>query len=171
MKIIKSKKITLFQTKMLISDIETYEHIVFVGEKTFRLFDSYYFADVDGEFAGVLCINRFGSWTKFGPFVLRKKFQGKGIGSKLFAYAVNHESGNLYVGSSNPAVLKLVTKHEFTKCLSYKDIPWQVRLIYLKMSWYVVRSFETVEFLKELVRKKRVYPARGRLRHFYKLQT
>ena len=153
----------------IITETKHFPNQIYVGPKTWASFDGHYCAYVDNNFSGILAVNRFSNWVKLGPLVVLSRYHGKGIGTKLVKTAIKEENKHkqIYLASANPAVWKIVGKLCFVQYKNISDLPWSVKLIYTIMSLKVLVQGEFLEFIKELIRKKRVFTNSSHHQHFF----
>lgn len=153
---IKSQKPKRDDISQLVKDTKNFPFLTYVGRRTWRSFDGYYAAYVDNSFAGVMTVNKFGGWTKLGPLVVLSKFHGRGVATALVKKAIATEKGNIYLASANPAVWKIAQNIGMLEKFNWLNLPHPIRLIYLKLSFNVVRCGEFIPFVKEMLRKQRL---------------
>lgn len=140
----------------VVQDTKNFPFLTYIGPRTWRSFDGYYSAYVDNMFAGVLAINRVGNWTKLGPLVILSKSHGKGVATALVKKAVATEKGCIYLASANAKVWKIAQNVGMIEKFNWLNLPFPVRIIYLRLSLNVVRCGEFIQFLNELLRKQKM---------------
>ena len=161
------EKLTSDEKLKVMEATKLFENLVYVGWNTWDHFDWIYKIYINNNFAGVCAVNTFQSYAKMGPLVLLPTFHGKGLGKKLVTTIVEREKQkhNLYIGNSNLKVWHIADGLDFVE-RSTSSIPYQVKIIYVKMSLIVLREGEFIPFLKELMRKLKRFPHREKLKHF-----
>lgn len=155
-KIIQGKPLSPSEKKLIIQATKAYENLVYVGPKTWELFDMLYKLYDDDVFVGVCAVNIGGSYAKIGPLCLLSQYHGKGMGKKLVRHIVEdlRSKYNLYLASSNPAVWHIANGLGLKQDNALLHIPLSVIWIYMKMSYYVWKASEVITFCKEFKRKK-----------------
>lgn len=130
-------------------------------DKRWSSFSSTYVADVGNQFAGVCATIKLKEWVKLGPFVILDEFQGNGFGSKLLNHTAEELYGEkLFIGSSNPAVWRMVERLDFTR-VTFVDLPNDVKLYFLQ---YIFKNLSVV-FLLDAI-KKNLFSKRGEYKTF-----
>ena len=162
---IKSQMPSAGDISKIVADTKNFPYLTYVGLRSWRLFDGYYSAYLDGSFAGVLAVNKIGSWVKLGPLVILAKFHGKGVATALIKKALILEKGRIYLASANPSVWKIAQKLGFQESFTWITTPLAVKMIYLKMSVRVLLCGDALLFIKEVFRKQRLANVHNH-RHF-----
>jgi hypothetical protein len=154
------RKLTNTEILLINADTRMYPDLTYVSPKLWQTFSDHYILFVNDEFAGVCATIKLSHWIKLGPLVLRSHFHNKGFGTKLFQKIIfAHPNTNLYIGSSNFAVWKIVVKNQFTQ-VQLLALPTEVR-------YYLITTlirFINPKFLFEAVRKTILY---GKHRYGY----
>ncbi|PIR88366.1 MAG: hypothetical protein COU09_02640 [Candidatus Harrisonbacteria bacterium CG10_big_fil_rev_8_21_14_0_10_44_23] len=162
---IKSQTPTIEDIAQVVTDTKDFPFLTYVGPRTWRFFDGYYAACEDNVFAGVLAVNRFGGWSKLGSLAVLSKFHGKVVATALIKKAVATEKGKVFRASANPKVWKIAENIGMVEKYNWLNLPFSVRLIYLKLSLNVVLCGEFMQFIKELQRKQKLANVHNH-RHF-----
>src|SRR3989344_6619851 len=110
---IKSQMPSAGDISKIVADTKNFPYLTYVGPRSWRSFDGYYSAYLDGSFAGVLAVNKFETWSKLGPLAVLAKFHGKGVATALVKQAMQSEKTNIYLASANPNVWKIAQKLAF----------------------------------------------------------
>ena len=153
---IKSQTPTIEDIVKVVADTKNFPYLTYIGPRTWRSFDGYYAAYVDNVFAGVLAVNKFCGWAKLGPFAVLSKFHGKGVATALVKKAVATEKGNIYLASANPKVWKIAQNVGMVEKDNWLNLPLPIRLIYLRLSFNVVRCGDFIPFAREVLRKQKL---------------
>ncbi len=166
--VIKKEPLSFQEVSLILDATKHFPHLVYVGPRTWSRFDNIYKIYDGGSFSGVCAVNTKGRYAKIGPFVLLPHMHGKGLGKALFQKIVNdfRSSHYLYVASSNHAVIHITERVGFIEYNNLLNIPFQIWIIYQKMSWKVLWAGEFPSFIQELMRKTKM-AKRERLRHYY----
>src|SRR3989344_361375 len=162
---IKSQTPTVQDIAQVVADTKSFPFLTYIGPRTWRSFDGYYAAYEDNVFAGVLAVNKFDGWIKLGPLVVLSKFHGKGVATALVKKAVTTEKGNIYLASANPKVWKITQKLGMVEKYNWLNLPLPIRLIYLRLSFNVVRCGDFIPFAREVLRKQKLADVHN-YRHF-----
>ena len=164
---IKFQTPTVEDIAQVVADTKDFPFLTYVGPRSWRSFDGYYSAYIDGSFAGVLAVNRFGAWAKLGPLAVLSKFHGKGVATALVKKAVATEKGNVYLASANPKVWKIAERLGFIERYSWLNLPLAIRICYLKISMIALFHGAMVSYVKEAWRKQKLADIHHH-RHFVK---
>jgi hypothetical protein len=134
---------------LIIEEIKKFPNPVTIRRSWQRL-NEVYVAVNDKELAGVCGITKLKDWTKVGPFVVFEKYQNQGLGKKIFtAVLKDYPSSNLYVGSRNLAVARIVEKSGFYE-VKPRNLPTDIKICIIR---HILENL-SIEYLKELIRKK-----------------
>lgn len=95
---IKKRILTNREIQILIKEVEKFSAPFYVKEKVWKSFKDCYILMISKKFAGVFIIDKFNNWIKLGPFVILRKFHGKGLGTKIFQYLLkDNKSKKLFL--------------------------------------------------------------------------
>lgn len=150
----------------LVRQLLNFPHVGWMSASGWRKAGNVYVATEKQEFVGVCRFVILPHWTKLGPFIIVRKFQGKGYGKQLLKHVIDDLVGhNLYIGSSSPAVDALSLKNGFKRESNYFRIPWEIQK-YL-ISYFFERLNDT--FIRDQL-KKQLTQIKGKP-YFYYLKT
>ena len=139
--VIKDEKLTDKEIARLTKRIVVSEHIVYIKHNFFQNLKAKK-AYVNKQFAGVCClaiINK--KLNKIGPMIVLEDFEGMGIASRLLKETIDqHKDVDLFIHSSNPAMIKVINKYKFTKIDGFRNLPLAV-VTYL-LSGHILRNMD-----------------------------
>ena len=136
---------------ILVEQLRRFPHIGFINARLWRTFQHTYVATVNGDFVGVCVAFPLKRWTKIGPLVIRKQYQGRKYGKTLLTYVVKElNQNNLFIGSSNPKVCAIAKDIGFRQKTSFFHIPFEIQRYLLA---YLFTRF-SLEYLLDAMKKK-----------------
>jgi GNAT superfamily N-acetyltransferase len=142
------------EIELLEMEMKSFPDIGFLGARMWKKFGKCYVVTVDDTFAGVCAAIPLHSWVKMGPLIVLRKFQGKGLGKQLVqAVVLKHKGKKLYIGSSNPHVVRIVAKLNFKKESNFFKLPYELQLYQLK---YLIERL-SLKFLIDAIQKRVKY--------------
>lgn len=159
---ISKRKLKGEEIDLFINEIKNFPNPVAPKRRQWEVFDPVYILSKDSELIGICSVTRLKKWVKLGPFVILRKYQGKGYGKTIIeAMVKDYSNDNLFIGSRNPHVGKIAADLGF-KEVNKLDLPDKIKS-------YLVRNMLdnlSVNFIKELIRKKSI--KEGKYRCFLK---
>jgi GNAT superfamily N-acetyltransferase len=151
------EKLSDYMIEQLQQEVKKSINITLFDKRTWNTYETVYVARENDNFVGVCVVDPIENYYKLGPFIVLSEYQGKGYGAELFEQVIkNLEGKTLFVGSSNPAVRKIIGKHGF-ETLPRKNVPKCLKVYFLK---YMLKVLDAA-FLWDAF-KKWVVRGRGR---------
>ena len=151
---IKVEKLESSKRQLLSEAIKDTIHIVYFKDTSWDrlVLNSVY---VNKEFAGVCGIDVINSsWAKVGPVIVLSKFRGKGLGKLMIDYVLkDYKDRNLFIHSSNPAMIRIIEKTTFKKLNSALEVPLRVSVYLLSKHILLNLDLNMVKYYL----KKRVF--------------
>ncbi|MBI3954937.1 GNAT family N-acetyltransferase [Candidatus Gottesmanbacteria bacterium] len=129
------RKLTADEIIFLNEEIAKSPHPLFFGKKEWCEADKIYTISVENNLAGVCVVYNLGDWLKLGPLIIAQKFQHQGLGRIVLKKIVSENKNvNIYIGSHNPYVGKIVEKMGFVKrsASSFFSLPKEIIFYYLQ---------------------------------------
>lgn len=121
------------------------------GKKSWLALQMVYIVKNNNDLVGVCGVRRLHGWIKMGPFVVFEKYHGKGQGKAILKVIMeDYPQMNLFVGSRNPAVAKIVVSLGFHEIKNIWQVPCTIKLYLLS----TICDFFSIHFIKEFIRKK-----------------
>ena len=143
------------EIEALVSDIRLYPSLIYVARSRLAHFKTPYVLEDGGAFIGICATYEFGHWVKLGPFVLLKKFHGKGYGKILLTKVVgDYAKKNIYVTSSHIAVQKIIEQLGFKEIRNVFSLPFPVKLFLLKQLHEHLHWDAVIEFMRKKLTMK-----------------
>jgi len=132
--------------------ITTSYHIVYIKSSFLKKMKAKK-AYVNKQFAGACCVAKIKDRLyKIGPMVVLEDFEGIGIASQLLKEIIEqNKDKDLFIHSSNPAMLKVINKYKFTRVENFRNIPLEV-LTYL-LSGHILKNLD-LNLVKYFVKKR-----------------
>ncbi|OGF99975.1 hypothetical protein A2Y99_01470 [Candidatus Gottesmanbacteria bacterium RBG_13_37_7] len=162
--IIKKRKLVDAEIVLINEEIRKFPDIAYVNNSIWKKFECVYIAYSNNQFIGICVVVMLNDWVKIGPFVILQKYQGKGYGKKLLTYVIKKQKNiNIFVGSSNKKVAKILSKLGFIQNTNTFKLSREIKLYGLG---YFLESLN-LTFLKELIRKKLLFK-RGKFFYYLK---
>ena len=151
------------ETDILVRQLRDFPHVGWVSASGWRKVGDVYVATEKQEFVGICRFVVLPHWIKLGPFVVTKKFQGKGYGGQLLKHVIDDLKGNnLYIGSSNPVVGKLALQNGFQRESNYLRLPGEIQ------RYLIAYLFERLNstFIRDQINKQ-LTQIKGKLYYYY----
>lgn len=125
--VIKDGTLSTEEIAELMKRIATSEHIVYIKSSFFKKLKAKK-AYVNNQFAGVCCVAEINkNLNKIGPMIVLEDFEGMGIASKLLKETIEqYKDADLFIHSSNPAMIKVINKYNFTRINGIRNLPLEV---------------------------------------------
>ncbi len=161
--IIKKRKLADKEIDILISEMRDFPDIGLYTKNQWKSFQHVYIAENNNHFIGVCMVISLNKWFKIGPVIILKSYQGKGYGKQLLQFVVRKlKDNNLYIGSSNIRVGKIMESLKFHSINTFIDLPREIKVYLIKhffqrISW---------EFLFDAIPK--IFRKSGKYRYFVK---
>jgi len=144
------RQLTSSEIKQLISNIKKFTTLTFVSHRCWQSYRCIYVIEYNKKIAGACAIIDLKNWVKLGPIVILDKYQGKGYGKKLLARIVSdHLHKNIYIGSPNYRIWKIVNDLGFKRIYGFYCLPIKIIFHYIVN----IEDWINIIFLKEFVRK------------------
>jgi GNAT superfamily N-acetyltransferase len=134
-----------------VRDILLFPNLAYVSPSRWQHFKKPYCLLIGDQLAGVCQVYEFNNWIKLGPLVLLAKHHGKGLGKILLGKIIDdHTRTNIFIASSNPAVIHIVESLGFQRISHYFLLPQEVKLFLFKQ----LIEHVNITFVREGIRKK-----------------
>jgi len=144
------RKLKDAEIELLVEEIKKFPNPVAGNKKRWQILNPVYIAMTKNELAGICGVIKLKNWIKLGPFVVLKKYHGKGYGKTIINHIVkDYSKDNLFVGSRNPAVWKIATNLGFKEVSGIWILPNEVKLYLIKN---LIQSL-SIDYLREFIRK------------------
>lgn len=162
---IASDALTDTEIALLIEQMKNFPHVGLLSHEMWRKFDYVYVTRSNNRLIGACAVVKLHNWIKIGPVIILSKYHNKGYGKKLLTKIVNDfRRHNLYIGSSNPAVIKIVRLLGFKKINNFFKLPKEIKVYLIK--YFLERL--NINFLLDDIRKK-LFLKRGNYSYFIRL--
>ena len=166
MAVIKTRFLKKNEVTSLTDEVRYFPDLIYVSEHIWEK-RKVHILEVNNRLAGVVVVYRFSSWVKLGPLVVLEKYQGKGLGKKLFKYAINrYKKSNILISSTNSKVGKIASLYGFKDIGGFISLPLTVKFFLLKQLFEYLRLKTIFEALR-----KRLAGRRGKRLYFIKFST
>ena len=138
----KSSKLTITRRKLtdeeigiLVEETRKSPHIGLITPNVWKQLPVMYAAEIDNKLLGVCVVVPLKSWIKIGPVVVLNQHQKQGVGSLLLK-RVNKDylTKNLYIGSSNVGIKKIVIRLGFEP-VGFWKLPREVKRYLMSYFW------------------------------------
>lgn len=160
---IKKRLLNDKETLLFSHETQQSKDIGYISPQIFKDFPIVYVAEAKEKLAGILVAIPLSKWIKLGPFIILRKYQGKGLGNKLFTYVINkHKMNDLYISSSNSKVCHLAVKNGFS-LTSFFHLPWEIKRYLFD---YLLQRLNGMFIIDDIIKKIRYH--RGTYRYFIK---
>ncbi len=162
MKITK-RKLTDKEIDILIEEMRNFPDVGLYTKNQWKSFQNIYIAGNNDHFIGVCVVISLKKWVKIGPVIILKSFQGKGYGRQLLQFVVSIlKDKNLYIGSSNIRVGKIMERLKFQRINTFIDLPREIKVYLVKHFFQRINW----EYLFDAVPK--IFKKSGKYRYFVK---
>ncbi len=132
---IQERKLTKQEINILAQETRKSIHIGYIAPPVWGKFRRVFVASNGNNLLGVCVVVPLKRFLKLGPVVVLEEHQGKRIGSKLLSAVVNTLChNNLYIGSSNVQIRKIILKLGFNE-VRYLQLPLEVMRYLLGYIW------------------------------------
>lgn len=162
---IEKRKLSDKEIDFLTEEVRKFPNPVVANKKRYKEFSPVYTAKINNNLIGVCAVIKLKDWLKLGPFVILKKYQGKGYGKMILKeIAEDYSNENLFIGSRNPAVVKIATGLGFEEISNFFSLPSTIKLYLVQNIFSSLSS----DYFRELRRKGSV--REGPYRYFVRLK-
>ncbi len=154
---ISKEKLTIQEINLLYEESKKSPDIGLINEKVWKQFKNIFILKNGKELIGVCVAVELKKWVKLGPIIIVGRYQGKGYGRLILTHVVKYYRNiNLYIGSSNLKVVKIIRSLKFRKIGGFLSLPKEVRF-YILFTYFIQRfSFEyVIDAFKKLLTYKR----------------
>ncbi len=144
---------------LLEKETRKFPDIALIEEKVWRRWNKIYAAMENNKFVGVCVVVKLRDWRKIGPFLILEKYQNRGYGKLLIQHVLNqHSNTNIYIGSSNPRVWKMVQDLKFKKVNNFWKLPYEIKTFLVKHFFQRLSlNFLMDAVQKPIIRRKYYY--------------
>lgn len=156
------RKITRTEAELLIEQIKLTPNIIGYCLSEWLEAENIVVAEDDkGNLVGA-CLNYDFSkdWSKIAALFVLEEFRGQGIGKLLFYESFKdaiQRGKNIYIISSNPIILKIMSKLEFLTFEGLTNFPKEYYNYQLTFYMHSIKWLINFYRIKEIIRKKIVY--------------
>jgi hypothetical protein len=149
------EKFTRAEAKIVQAEIRMSPDIVGYSYNELLKMENVFKAYCVDEFVGSCTNFDFGrNWTELSAFIVREKFRGSGVGSKLFSAAwidAEKRAKHIFILSRNPSMVKIFLNSGMTIINSFRHLPAQIKAKSYKPA---TSSYRFKEFIRKLPMKK-----------------
>lgn len=162
MKITK-RKLTDMEIDILVLEMRNFPDVGLYTKNQWKSFTDIYIATNNYQIIGVCVVIPIKKWIKIGPVIILQAYQEKGYGKQLLQFIVSKlKDKNLYIGSSNVRVEKIMEKLKFERVNTFVNLPGEIK-IYLVKHFFQRISWE---YLFDAIPK--IFQKSGKYRYFVK---
>ncbi len=156
--IIEKRKLREDEASLLTEESRKFLHLGLIKRKLWHKFDFLYVATERNNLVGVCVVTHLKNWFKIGPVIILEKYQRQEYGRLLLANVVDkYKQTNIYIGSSNPAILKITEGLGFKKVNSFISLPKEIK-IYLILYFFGRLDLEYIlDSTKKKLKNKNKY--------------
>ncbi len=152
---------------LLTKEIAKFPHPAYFSKTDWQGADCIYLISFNNSLAGVCVAYNLGQWIKLGPLVILKKYQGRGLGKILLnKITKDYLNKNIYIGSHNPIVGRIVEKMGYKKrsITSFMKLPKELIGYYFK--FFLGRM--NITCISEIIRKKFKFNDKNKYYFYFK---
>jgi len=152
---IQKRKLSSLESKILEAETMDFIHTGFTSQHIWQKYFPVYVMAAGNKLIGIVNIVGLNEWMKIGPVVILAKYQGKGYGGKILKHVVSDmKNNNLYIGSSNPYIWRIVEGLGFERLDNYLKLPREIKIYLLK--YFLERlNFEFIINEAKKIREKK----------------
>jgi len=145
---------------LLIEEIKQTPDIIGFTAFEWANFDGVFVAEINNKLAGIITLaNTFGNWVNIAAFYVLPKYQGSGIGNRLFEAALRaamRKKKNVYVITYNEIAAAIMKKNGLQ---TYDDFFKLPLFVIFANILHALNCYRIYEF----IRKKIAFPADRKL--------
>ena len=161
---IKERQLTKQEIDILALETKKSIHIGYIAPHVWREFDYIFVASDGNNLLGVCVVVPLKRYLKLGPVVVVEEHQGKGVGSKLLSAIIKSLGHhNLYIGSSNVQIKKIILKLGFTE-VRYLQLSLEIMMYLLSYIWQRGSLLYLQDSLAKIFRHRR-----GKYRYYLRI--